>query len=839
MKLLVFDGNSIINRAYYAIRGLSTKDGFATNGIYGFLKLYEKYFEMVGPDMVAVTFDLRVKTFRHEMYDGYKAQRKGMPDDLAAQMEPLKSILRAMNVCILEKEGYEADDIIGTLSAYATEKKYECFIVSGDRDDFQLVSEYTTLLLPVTQKGGSETITVTPAYIKEKYGLTPLQMIELKSIMGDTSDNIKGVSGIGEKGALDLIVKFGSLDGVYENIDSDLIKKGTRDKLVADREMAYLSRKLAEICKSVPIEIDDDKLAVKEYDHQSLSELLLKYELSSLIKALGVDNAAKKEVKLYGDVSLDEAKEYCLEKGMYFTYEICENTVAAHIVYRDGVAFVADALALILDKSIKKVTYDAKELYKFLLNMDAAPTEPYFDVMVAQYVLDSTLSNYSKESLLMRILQTEMTDEASFVSSLPQIYLSQQQAIAEREQEHLLFEIEFPLTLVLADMERIGFKVDKRRLDEYSQKISLQLALLESTVYEMAGEEFNINSPKQLGHILFEKLQLKPAKKTKSGFSTNADALEKVMNAHPIVPAVLEYRKYAKLKSTYCDGLLSLLDEESKIHTSFQQTVTQTGRISSTEPNLQNIPVRTEIGRELRAMFTASNETMVLVDADYSQIELRVLAHIADDKNMLHGFEMGEDIHTATAARVFGVLPLEVTEDMRRAAKAVNFGIVYGISDFSLAQDIHVTKKEAAAYIESYFAEYSGVKKYMEETIAFAKENGYVSTIFGRRRELPELSSSNFMVRSFGERVAMNTPIQGSAADIIKIAMVNIYRRLKEEGLAARLILQVHDELIIEAPLNERDRVSHLLGEEMEKAAKLKVRLLAEVHSGASWYDCK
>jgi len=839
MKLLVFDGNSIINRAYYAIRNLSTKDGFATNGIYGFLKLYEKYFEMVVPDMVAVTFDLRAKTFRHQIYDGYKAQRKGMPDDLAAQMEPLKNILRAMNVCILEKEGYEADDIIGTLSSFASEKGYECFIVSGDRDDFQLVSEYTTLLLPVTQKGGSETVTVTPAYIMEKYGLTPMQMVELKSIMGDTSDNIKGVSGIGEKGALDLIAKFGSLDGVYENIDSPLIKKGTREKLLADRDMAYLSRRLAEICKQVPVEINDEILMVKEYNHQTLSELLLQYELVSLIKSLGVDNTHKKEVKYYGEISCEQAREFCAEKGMYFTYEINDQIISATILYQDGVALVKDALALIIDDGVCKITYDAKELYKFLAYRNNEPSEPYYDVMVAQYVLDSTLSNYSKESLMMRVLQTEMTDEASFVASLSRIYELQKESVKERAQEHLLYDIEFPLTLVLADMERIGFRVDEKRLVEYGEKIAQQLFLLESAVYEMAGEEFNINSPKQLGHILFEKLELKPAKKTKSGFSTNADALEKVMNAHPIVPAVLEYRKYAKLKSTYCDGLLPLLDEESKIHTSFQQTVTQTGRISSTEPNLQNIPVRTDIGRELRAMFTASDDGMILVDADYSQIELRVLAHIANDKNMLHGFEMGEDIHTATAARVFGVLPLEVTEDMRRAAKAVNFGIVYGISDFSLAQDIHVSKKEAADYIESYFAEYSGVKKYMEDTIAFAKKNGYVSTIFGRRRELPELSSSNFMVRAFGERVAMNTPIQGSAADIIKIAMVNIYRRLKKEGLSARLILQVHDELIIEAPLAERDHVSRLLGEEMENAAKLKVRLLADVHSGASWYDCK
>ena len=411
--------------------------------------------------------------------------------------------------------------------------------------------------------------------------------------------------------------------------------------------------------------------------------------------------------------------------------------------------------------------------------------------------------------------------------------------MSEREQEDLLYNIEFPLTLVLADMERIGFKVDRKRLSEYSKNISREIEMLERAIYELAGEQFNINSPKQLGHILFEVLELKPAKKTKSGFSTNADALEKVKDAHPIVTAVLEYRKYSKLKSTYCDGLLSVMDSEDKIHSSFQQTVTQTGRISSTEPNLQNIPVKTDIGRQLRAMFIASDDQKVLVDADYSQIELRVLAHIADDKNMLDGFAAGEDIHRATASRVFGVAPDEVTEQMRRAAKAVNFGIVYGISDFSLAQDIHVTKKEAAAYIDSYLNEYSGVKQYMADTVAFGKEHGYVSTLFKRRRELPELSSSNYMVRSFGERVAMNTPIQGTAADIIKIAMVNIYRRLKDEGLAARLILQVHDELIIEAPTQEQQKVEKILGEEMENAAKLNVRLLAEVHSGASWYDCK
>lgn len=840
MKLLIFDGNSIINRAYYAIRGLSTKDGFATNGIYGFLKLYEKYFEQVSPDMVVVTFDLRAKTFRHEMYEEYKAQRKGMPDDLAAQMEPLKEILRAMNVCVLEKEGYEADDLIGTLSRYASDRQYECFIVSGDRDDFQLVDQYTTLLLPVTQKGASETVTVTPAYIKEKYGLAPLQMIELKSIMGDSSDNIKGVPGIGEKGALDLIVKFGTLDGVYENIDSAQIKKGIREKLIAGRDMAYLSRKLAEICRDVPLELSDELLAVKEYDAAHLSELLLRYELSSLLKTLGVSTvAARPEVKVYDDVSLEECAEYCRANGMYFTYGFNAEGISATVAFEDGVCLLKDIAPLLADEWIRKITFDAKALYARLLEEDTAPGEPYYDIMVAQYVLDSTMSGYTQKSILMRVLQQELEAEKEFVAAMPKIYKWQQQKLEERNQRELLYGIELPLTIVLADMERIGFKVDREKLLSYSDMITAKTLELEEQIYLLAGEKFNVNSPKQLGSILFEKLQLKPAKKTKSGFSTNVDALEKVYNAHPIVPMVMEYRKYAKLKSTYCDGLLSLMDEEQKIHTSFQQTVTHTGRISSTEPNLQNIPVRTDVGRELRAMFVASDRDKVLVDADYSQIELRVLAHIADDTNMLAGFAQGEDIHTATAARVFGVPTKEVTGEMRRAAKAVNFGIVYGISDFSLAQDIHVTKKEAKAYIESYLEQYSGVKRYMEEIVAFGKEHGYVGTIFGRRRELPELASGNYVMRSFGERVAMNTPIQGSAADIIKIAMVNIYRRLKDEGLQAKLILQVHDELIIEAPRSEREIVCKLLGEEMEQAADLKVKLLADVHSGDSWYDCK
>ena len=839
MKLLIFDGNSIINRAYYAIRGLTTKAGFATNGIFGFLKLYKKYFDMVRPDMVTVTFDLREKTFRHKMYDGYKAQRKGMPDDLAAQMEPLKDILRAMNVCILQMEGYEADDIIGTVSRYCEENGHECVIVSGDRDDYQLVSDQTTLLLPVTQKGDSEVVRVDPAYLLEKYGLTPHQMIDLKSIMGDSSDNIKGVPGIGEKGALELIRTFGTLDGVYENIESDQIKKGIRQKLLDGQQDARLSYQLAEICRTVPVDLNEDMLRIKDFDHPKLKDLLLQYELASVLKLLDVSMTKKEEVRIYDPVPADEIRSYCRENKMFFTYEIKEKGISGWVKYKDGVVFAEDLEDLLWDDTVEKVTFDAKPLYVYRLKSGAWIDRPFYDVMVAQYVLDSLMTHYTPESVLLRQLQVEYESREQFTGLMEKIFASQQQELHERKQQKLLFDIELPLTVVLADMERIGFKVDKEKLIAYSEMISEKIRSLEQEIYEQAGETFNILSPKQLGVILFEKLGLRPCKKTKSGYSTNVDALEKVKHLHPVVPLVLEYRKHTKLKSTYCDGLLALMDEECRVHTSFQQTVTHTGRISSTEPNLQNIPVRTELGRQLRAMFIASDGDHILADADYSQIELRVLAHIADDKNMQNAFAAGEDIHTATAAHVFGVPQLMVTPEMRRAAKAVNFGLVYGISDFSLAQDIHVTRKEAAAYIQSYFNEYSGIKAYMEGSVAFGKEHGYVETLFGRRRELPELSSSNYVTRSFGERVAMNTPIQGTAADIIKIAMVGLHRRLHAEGLRSRIILQVHDELILDVPAEEEIPVRRILEEEMVGAAKLKVRLVADVHCGASWYDCK
>ena len=837
MKLLVFDGNSIINRAYYAIKGnLTARDGMPTGAIYGFLKLYFKYFEMAKPDMVAVAFDMRAKTFRHKMYDEYKAGRHAMPDELGMQFEPLKEILRAMNVCIYEKEGYEADDIIGTLSKYCTDNGYECDIVSGDRDDFQLINDKVRVIMPVTRGGMSEIEIVDENAIAEKYGMTPKSLIQLKAVMGDSSDNIKGVPGIGEKGALSLIQEFSTLDGIYENLDSPSIKAGTRKKLEEGKESAYLSLELARICLEVPIQMNCEMLCVKPYDEEALTALFDRFALQGFLKSLGLDkNMEQVEVNILGKKTADECYDYFKENGLCFLIE--ENTMYA---WCDGVAEIDGWYSLLTDDSIEKTTFKPKELYKQILKNEK-DIKPLYDIEVAQYVIDPSLSEYTLSNIAKSVLDKNLPEEnmtAAAVSLLAGIRDGQTKIIDGRGQRALLFDIEFPLTVVLADMENIGFCVDKSALEKYSGKLSENIETLEKNIYFQAGEEFNINSPKQLGVILFEKLGLPHGKKTKSGYSTSADVLSKLSGKYEIVDSILEYRQYVKLKSTYCDGLLGLIDENGRIHSSFNQTVTQTGRISSTEPNLQNIPVRTELGREMRAMFVSPDDC-VLVDADYSQIELRVLAHIADDSVMQSAFAKGEDIHTVTASSVFGVPADFVTPEMRRMAKAVNFGIVYGISDFSLAQDIKTTKAQAKQYIDNYLEGYSGVREYMKNIVKKAHEDGFVTTLSGRRRYLPELSSGNFITRSFGERVALNTPIQGTAADIIKIAMVNVRRALISGGYEARLILQVHDELIIEAPENEKDAVLSLLVNEMKNAYDLKVTLEADASWGRSWYECK
>lgn len=835
MKLLVFDGNSIINRAFYAIKNLTTRDGMPTNALHGFMKLYFKYFEMSQPDMVAVAFDVKAPTFRHEMYDEYKAQRKGMPDDLAIQLAPLKEILEAMNVAIFEKEGYEADDIIGTLAGYCTQKGYECDIVSGDRDDFQLVGDNVRVIMPVTRGGMSEVEVYDKKAILEKYGFEPKSIIDLKAIMGDSSDNIKGVAGIGEKGAMELISAYGTLEAVYDNLDK--IKPALSKKLEADKESAFLSKTLATIISDVPVEIDDSDLLVKKYDEAKLFSVLERFELTSIIKQTGVKCQTCEDVTIQS-AAAEQYTDYFVKNGLFFL-------IYNNIMYAkgDGVCLkISDYTPLLLDVNISKYTYKPKELYKKLLET-SKDILPFYDIEVAQYVIDPSANNYDLAGIIFSSLKlTADTDSedgiASCVCVLDKIVDIQKQQIENNSQQKLLYEIEFPLTLVLADMENIGFGVDKTALERFSKKLESDIAALEERIYFLAGERFNINSPKQLGVILFEKLALSHGKKTKTGYSTNADVLAKLSGKHEIIDEILEYRQIAKLKSTYCDGFLGLIDGNGRIHSNFNQTVTQTGRISSTEPNLQNIPVRTELGSRMREMFVAK-DGFLLVDADYSQIELRVLSHIANDKAMLLAFENDADIHTVTAASVFAVPEAFVTPEMRRAAKAVNFGIVYGISDFSLAQDIKTTKAQAKKYIDSYLELYSGVREYMTDIVDSARKDGFVSTLAGRRRYLPELLSSNYLVRSFGERAALNAPIQGTAADIIKIAMVNTRRALIEGGFEARLVLQVHDELIIEAPENEKEAVSELLSRQMENAMSLNVRLKADVNCGRTWYECK
>ncbi len=817
-KLLVFDGNSIINRAFYAIHALTNKNGEPTNAVFGFLKLYFKYLEMSSPDMVAVAFDLRGGTFRNELYSEYKAGRHAMPDDLAVQFEPLKAILRAMNVKIYECKGFEADDIIGTLADYCTKNQMLCDIVSGDRDDFQLVNDFVRVIMPVTKKDGSDVEIYTPEKIVEKYGFGAERLIDLKAIMGDSSDNIKGVSGIGEKGAQSLILEFETLDNIYANIDSDKIKPAMRQKLIDGKDSAYLSKKLAEIVKNVPIEIGG--MDIQPFDTAALLPLLERYELTSIIKNLDLKQN-KKEIQPGDTIDAKKHRDWFLQNGLCFVYQNGEFVVKGP----NGVCPAVNVLPLLTDAQIEKITYAPKELYKVLLN-DNKDIQPFYDIEVAQYVIDPSRQVADTDSVFQ------------LVDSLESIKTEQLETIEKNNQQKLLFEVEFPLTVCLADMERLGFTVDKSEIERYSKKLQNNIEQLEERIYFHAGEQFNINSPKQLGVVLFEKLMLPHGKKTKTGYSTGADILEKLRTKHPIVEDILEYRQYVKLKSTYCDGLLKLVTDQSKIHTSFKQTVTQTGRLSSAEPNLQNIPVRTTLGRELRAMFVPSGDN-ILIDADYSQIELRVLAHIANDSAMIGAFANDADIHTVTAASVFGVPTDFVTPEMRRAAKAVNFGIVYGISDFSLAQDINTTKAQAKKYIDSYLDLYSGVRRYMTDVVQKARQDGFTTTLLNRRRYLPELKASNFLTRSFGERAALNTPIQGTAADIIKIAMVNTRRALIENNLSAKLIMQVHDELIIEAPENEKDTVIQILTNEMENAMNLSVRLKADVLWGRSWYECK
>ena len=881
MKLMVIDGNSLINRAFYGIRMLTTKDGQPTNAVYGFVNILLKLLDEEKPDALCVTFDRKAPTFRHLAYEGYKAQRKGMPDELAAQLPVLKDVLAAMNIPRYELDGWEADDLIGTIAARDTAAGWETVIVTGDKDSLQLVTDSTRVKLVSTRMGQTTTKEMTPETFQETYGFAPIHIVDLKALMGDTSDNIPGVKGIGEKTAMDLIQRYQSVEAIYADVEGVEAKPAVKKKLAEGEEQARMSYDLATIRCDAPIDFSPEDARRREPDGPALYELFLTLEFNKLIDKMGLSGGpaagradkpaagAVRQERVTDRVRMAELVEQWRREPWVAVLALPSLDVVA--VAWDGGARAAlcaadrlegdnELLRALFSGEIQKVSHNVKDLMHLLLDEGLSTDGFCFDTALAAYLLSPTDGSYELEKLGITYFNQEfpkakeylapdafgpLADPAGPAEAMcahaalaAALYRALAPKLEELDMHELYYGLELPLCPVLAEMERAGMLVDRRALADFGILLDGRIQADEALIYELAGEEFNINSTQQFGRILFDKLGLPPVKKTKTGYSTNADVLEKLRDKHPIVEAVLDYRQLAKLKSTYVDGLTKVIAADGRIHTSFQNTVTATGRLSSTEPNLQNIPVRTELGAELRKMFVAP-AGRVLVDADYSQIELRLLAHIAGDEHMIAAFRTGEDIHTVTASQVFGVPPEQVTHEMRRRAKAVNFGIVYGISDFSLSQDIGVTRAEAKAYMEKYFEKYSGVHAYMTQVVERAKADGYVSTLMGRRRWLPELKSSNFNLRSFGERVALNMPIQGTAADLIKKAMLRVDGRLRREGLEARLVLQVHDELIVECPEGEAEQVQRLLAEEMEHVAELAVPLTAEAHAGKSWAEAK
>ena len=864
-KLLILDSNSILNRAFYGVRYLSAKDGTPTNAIYGFLNILLKLIKEQEPDYICAAFDVKAPTFRHKQYEGYKAQRKPMPEGLAAQMPLAKDVLRAMGVTILEKEGYEADDIIGTVARLCEESEISCFIATGDKDDLQLASDKTKVILTVTKSGYNETIIYDDKGVKEKYHVTPTEFIDVKALMGDPSDNIPGVKGVGEKTAMSLIEKHHSIEYIYENIDGIGLKGAMLQKMKDGREMAFMSKELATINRNTPIEFNAEECVFDGFENNGeLYEILKRLELNSIIKKLdlsGGDNVKENE-DIFKDFSYqvgDKNMINCDKVTVVLDFDGDNISSAAVGAGNNAVVLNEqdDIKELLEDDSIAKVMFDVKEaIVKLNGRIDIKNISD--DTAIAAYLVDPAKNEYTIEKLASEYFGTVIEKpEVKQLSLLDDVETDRSEYLAkcavalgvlnecigdkikENGQEKLYQEVELPLVTVLAHLEINGFLVDDNQLKEFADKLGEKIDALTNEIYMLAGEEFNINSPKQLGVILFEKLELKPVKKTKTGYATNADVLEKLRDKHPIVNFIMEYRQLAKLKSTYCDGLTAVVNPNThRIHSVFTQTVTVTGRLSSTEPNLQNIPTRTELGREIRKMFVAK-DGYVLVDADYSQIELRVLAHIANDETMINAFRNNEDIHAVTASQVLGIPLEDVTKEQRSSAKAVNFGIVYGIGEFSLAQDLHISVKEAKAYIESYLEKYHGVRNYMESIKEQAKKDGYVKTMLNRIRYIPELKSPNYNIRQFGERVALNTPIQGTAADIIKLAMVRVDNRLINEGLKSKLILQVHDELIVEAHKDEVDKVKQILSEEMQNAMELNVPLKVDMSTGHSWYDAK
>ena len=837
MKLLVLDGNSIVNRAFYGIKLLTTKDGRYTNAIYGFMNILLNLLKEVQPDEVAIAFDLKAPTFRHKMYDGYKATRKGMPEELAQQMPVLKELLADLGFVMVSKEGYEADDILGTLSAAAAARGDECYLATGDRDSLQLVNDHVTVLLAATRMGRSETVVMDKAAVEEKYGVSPKQLIEVKSLMGDTSDNIPGVAGVGEKTALALIQKFGSLAGVYENIDDSAIKPGVRTKLTTHKEDAELSRKLAEIDCAIPVDTAPGTYKRGEGDAAAAAGLLAELEIHSLAPRLGLDGVTPKAAAPAPELAAVEPDVLpMIPEGRY---ELAQEGEGWYAVQGSAVYPLDEAaLVRLLDSDATLRVFDAKPLYHLALANGGEGKSIVFDAKLAAYLLNPAASSYTVENLAAEygIQPAFRCEDAPLTGVLTGLYDALDAKVTEESMDRLLAEVELPLALVLADMERTGMLVDRDGLVAFGEKMKQELEGCLARIYEQVGYEFNVNSPKQLGEALFVKMGLPPRKKTKSGYSTNAETLESLRNESPVIDDILQYRTYQKLNSTYVEGLLKVIGPDGRMHSTFNQTEARTGRLSSSEPNMQNIPIRTPLGSQLRQFFVAK-PGCTLVDADYSQIELRLLAHISGDESMRQAFLTGQDIHRSTAAKIYNLPPEMITPALRSSAKAVNFGIVYGIGAFSLSRDINVTVKEADQFIKNYLATFPGVKNYMDETIAHGTEKGYVTTLFGRRRALPELASKNHNLRALGERMAMNTPIQGTAADVIKLAMVKVWRRLRAEGLAANLILQVHDELIVEAPEAEAETVARILKEEMEGAVSYSVPLTADVGQGKTWLE--
>lgn len=837
-KMLVIDGNSILNRAFYGVRPLTTKDGFPTNALYGVVNMIKKQIDQTGADGLAVAFDLKAPTFRHKLYDAYKAGRRPMPEELAQQLPVAKELLAAMGFHVLEEEGYEADDILGTVSAMCERQGVPCYLMTGDRDALQLISDTTHILLATN----TETVDTDRAAFREKYGVEPEQFVDVKALMGDSSDNIPGVPGIGEKTALKLIASYGSLDGVYAALPGAKETPSVLRKLTEGKESAYRSQTLARIFREVPLGVELGDLTANVPDRDRLRELFLRLEFSGFLKRFGLDR--QEAAQASAAVIVTDTDAATLSAALAGLDPIALDSDGGQLFLSAGGETVwhlavplADLVPALAGKTV--ICYDSKTLYK--QSETAALRELNVrDLMLAGYLANSSKGSYDLPMLVQDYLGMLLPADAPRIAVFLPLWEKLSENLAASGQTGLLTDIEGPLALVLADMESAGFRIDRAGIAAYGDQLGTLAAGLENQIYMLAGvPEFNINSPKQLGDILFETLKLPHGKKTRTGYSTNAEILEKLRPYHPIVEAVLDYRQLTKLKSTYTDGLLKVADANGRVHTTFRQTGTATGRLSSTEPNLQNIPVRTELGRELRRYFLPENRDFVIVDADYSQIELRLLAAVSGDENLCEAFREGADIHTSTAAAVFGVPRDAVTPEMRKKAKAVNFGIMYGIGAFSLADDIGVSRQEAQAFINRYLGQFPGIDEYLKRTIAEAYENGYVTTLFGRRRYIAELSGKNKVQQKFGERVAMNSPIQGTAADLIKIAMIRVHRRLKQEGLNARLILQVHDELLIEAHRSCADRAEAILREEMESAAKLPVPLTVEIHSGDTWYDAK